>query len=400
MKKIILSLLLVMFAFTLTACKGDDDGTQGVYEDRIVVGNAAATSGGYADVGLPFNAAIEAYFKMVNDEGGIANRIIEFKHYDDEYDAAQGLERITELVEDDKVFAIVGHFGTPTVGATHDYLNEIGIPRVYYATGISTLFQPNATGGERGSFPVQPIFDAEGEVMVARAVGNLNASKIGVIYTNDDAGQGMLNGIELRADDLGVELVKRQVVVGSVDMSSAAQAMLSNNVDVVIVAANQDPAVTAIRALADASSTIPVVTSYVNADASWLAKAMPGGEIAFDLYASSWVDALGNMEDLLLFMEHIDPQYAANAYAFAGWIAAATFVEGLRRVGEDELTWTSYIEAMEQEPVSLPFGVIVDYADGRRVGTQAMAFLKAIKEEDALIWDTVEPIQMINDILG
>lgn len=399
MKKILISTCFIFFLIALSACRTTTGQVQGVYDDRIVVGNTAATSGGYSDVGVPFNAAIRAYFKMVNDQGGINNRRIEFIHYDDEFNAAIGQDRTQELVEDDRVFALVGHFGTPTVGATRDYLNQVGIPRVYYATGISELFNPNATGGERSSFPVQPIFDAEGEVMVARAVGSLDASKIGVIYTNDDAGLGMINGIRIRAQQLGVELVERQVSVEADDMSAAAQALRSANVDVVIVAANQSPAATAVRSLDDANNTVPVITSYVNADASWLAD-VAGALSSFEIYASSWIDVFANPDDLTQFVENIDAEYAGNSFAFAGWIAAATFVEGLRRVGENELTWESYINAMEESPVELPFGLVVDYAGGRRVGTQAMAFLKANVQDGAFVWDVIDPIRMIDEILA
>ena len=63
---------------------------QGVYDDKIVVGNSAATSGNYAPVGVPFNAGIEAYFKMINEAGGVNGRKIEFVHQDDEFDPVKG----------------------------------------------------------------------------------------------------------------------------------------------------------------------------------------------------------------------------------------------------------------------------------------------------------------------
>ena len=68
----------------------DEEPAQGVFDDRIVVGNSAATSGNYAPVGVPFNAGIEAYFKMINEAGGVNGRKIEFKHIDDEFDPVKG----------------------------------------------------------------------------------------------------------------------------------------------------------------------------------------------------------------------------------------------------------------------------------------------------------------------
>jgi hypothetical protein len=145
-----------------------------------------------------------------------------------------------------------------------------------------------------------------------------------------------------------------------------------------------------------------VITSYVNADASWLGLV---NEVigTFDIYASAWIDVLGSPEDLEVYVAEvskIDPALAGNAFAFAGWIAAATFVEGLRRVGSDALTWENFIDAMESAPVELPFGVVVDYANSRRVGTQAMAFLKAGRVDGTPTWETIQPIQTIEDILN
>jgi branched-chain amino acid transport system substrate-binding protein len=403
MKKLVIAFVLLFSVFALSACQSSD-GTQGVTKTTIKVGNTVATSGPLAFVGTPFKAGMQAYFDMVNGNGGVAGRTIEYIQYDDQFDSAKGLTYTQQLVEDDKVFAIVGHFGTGTVTATQSYLEEVGIPTVYYATGASILYNPDATGNERASFPVQPIYDSEGEVMVARALSDLNATSIGVIYSNDDAGKGILHGIQKRADELGITLPSvAQVSPTSDDMSVAAQIMVDSGVDVVIVAANQTPAATAIKALDTAGSTAPVITSYVNADATWLA-GVKDVLANFDVYASAWINIYNSdgsfSDDYNTFAEEVGTDYAANAYAFAGWIAAATFVVGLDRVGTEDLTWSSFIDAMESAPVVLPFGVIVNYKDGNRVGTQAMAFLKGQETDGVASWATVKPIETIDSILA
>lgn len=404
MKKLILALMLVVAVLTLSACDKTEV-AQGVTDTTVTVGNAAATSGPLAFVGTPFVAGMQAYFDMVNEDGGVAGRTIEYIQYDDQFDSAQGLTYTQTLVEDDQVFALVGHFGTPTVTATQDYLEEVGIPTVYYATGASILFNPEATDGARASFPVQPIYDAEGEVMVARAMADLNATKIAVIYANDDAGRGMLNGIQKRAVELGISLASIvQVDPTSDDLSTAAQSTKAANADVIIVAAGQTAAATAVNALNAAGSVAPIITSYVNADATWLA-GVQGALVNMDIYASAWIsiyaeDGVSFSDDYTLFAEEIGTDYAANSFAFAGWIAGATFVEGLKAVGEEDLTWDNFINAMESAPVELPFGVIVDYSNGLRVGTQAMAFLKASETEGVASWATEQPIETIKAILG
>lgn len=406
MKRMIMAVLLIaVVAFSLSATgAGESQVAQGVTEETVLVGNSAATSGALAAVGVPFNQGIEAYFTMVNEAGGVAGRTIEWVHYDDEFDGAQGLTYAQRLVEDDQIFAFVGHFGTPTVAATQEYLNTVGIPRAYYATGLRALFNLDATGGERASFPVQPIYDAEGEVMVARAVADFGADRIGVIYPNADDGQGLLAGIERRADALGVAVFASQVAPDATDMSSAAQSILSEDVDVVLVAANQVPAEVAIKALAAAGNTAPVITSYVNAAPTFV-EGVREALASFDVYANAWlqvVDAEGNpTPGLLEYTEavgKIDPALAGNPYAQAGWIAAAVFVQGLERVGTDPLTWENYVEAMEEAPVGIPLGGSVDYSDGRRVGTQAMSLLKAT-HDGGPGWIVDQQLAPISEIL-
>ena len=92
--------------------------SQGVTDTTIRVGNTAPVSGALAGVGGPFVAGMEAYFAIVNEAGGVNGRIIEFVHHDDGFDAPTGMAMTEQLIHDDRVFALVGHFGTPTISAT------------------------------------------------------------------------------------------------------------------------------------------------------------------------------------------------------------------------------------------------------------------------------------------
>ncbi|MFW6298819.1 MAG: ABC transporter substrate-binding protein [Bacillota bacterium] len=405
MKKLFLTALMVTAIFTLAACGATEDSQQGVTEDTIKVGNSAATSGAYAFVGEPFNDALNAYLDMVNEDGGVAGREIEFIHYDDEFDPAQGTQYAERLVEDDEIFSFVGHFGTPTVGATHDYLNEVGIPRVYYATGTPTTYNEDAEGGERASFPVQPMYNLEGRILMSRAINDYNAEKVGVIYSNADDGNGLHEGIEEVAERENVELIDRQVSPDASDMSSQANSIADEDPDVVIVAANQQPAETAITALYDAGNEADVLTTYVNAAESFIENL--DTEVSsdqFDLFASQWVSLFDDdgdpVEGYQEYRDNVPEDLQSNTYAITGWIAAAFFVEGLERVGEDELTWDSYIEAMEEEPVENPMGAPIDYSDGQRIGTAELALVRArVTDDDEYLWEEYDGFMSEEDLL-
>lgn len=376
----------------------DEEPAQGVFDDKIIVGNSAATSGNYAPVGVPFNAGIEAYFKMVNEAGGVNGRKIEFKHIDDEFDPVKGKAALSTLVEDEKIFALVGHFGTPVVGATIEDVKNYGIPAVYFATGIGQLYNDKAEGKDRGIFPVQPIYKTEGQIMVARAVGDFDAKKIGVIYTNDDAGKDLFSGVEAKAKELNIEIVAEQVAAGATDVSSAVTSIKNANVDFVIGAAIQATIPTIVKELAAQNVNKDVITTYVNV--SPVISEAVVNEIAgkFDVYGLGWVDLVENADNLAEFSKWA-PDYATNVYAMTGWIAGHFFVEGLKRV-EGTVTWDKYMDALESAPIRNPFGGEINYADGLRAGTQEMNLSKVALVNNAPGWEPVDGLQSMDSLLG
>ncbi len=413
MKKILVVSLLVLFTLTLAACRRDEEKehAQGVLEDKILIGNTAVTTGDFGFVGQPFIAGMEAYLSMTNEKGGVFGRDIELVHYSDGFDADTGMTYTQRLFEDDEIFAFVGHFGTPTVAATADYLNLQGIPRVYYGTGTSTVATEEAEGGERASFPVQPVYEFEGEMMLARAKGSFDAEKVGLLYTGDEVGLEIKAGLERLNEELDLEIVSYQVEGD--DHGTEALSIVNADVDVVVLGMNQGPAVTAIYALlAQGLTETPVLTSYVCADASFV-EFIYGALGAFPIYSNAWVnlfDEDGDFTDAYLeFQEEIskeNPEYEANTFAIAGWIAAMVFVEGMYRledeIGEDGIvTWEAFIDAMEADIFEYPFGAPIDYRDGKRLGTQIMSLLQMQydAEEEIGYFDVVEEFQGIDELL-
>ncbi|MFW5888992.1 MAG: ABC transporter substrate-binding protein [Bacillota bacterium] len=452
MKKLFLVFSLVAFAIGIVGCTADTtaettEGTetteettedqgetvspdQGVTDTSILVGNTAAVTGVFAGVGVPFNDAIKAVFEEVNDNGGIDGREIEFISYNDEFNANKGVTFTETLVEQDNVFALVGHFGTPTVGATIDYIQDTGVPMVYAATGINALYFEESVGNP--VMPVQPIYLTDGRIMAARAlteeVYGVNGdrplaedAKIGVLYTNDDVGNSIREGIEIEMDVLGVDSSRVEYIVASVDtMSSAITDLFFKNVDVAILAMNQGPFGAAISEMANQSLRLPVFTSYVNADPSYLnpdeySENRP-------IFTNAWVDvfsaegqaAVAEFATTITNASFLDEEtktaYMTNSYAIAGFIAARVFVEGLERVAAngEELNWDNYIAAMEEGPIDIPMGGVVDFSGGKRWGIASMALLKYYVGDNPATEDVIEtdfetfnqiiPIETIEEI--
>lgn len=389
---------------------GLSDFVQGVTDTHIYFANSAATSGVLAPVGVPFQAGMHAYIEMINAQGGIHGRELVYIHVDDEFQVGPGTAALDRFINDDEVFAIVGHFGTPVIGATFPTLVETGIPTVYFAAGIGVVYNENATDGNgRNTFPVQPVFPMEGRLFAAWAAGEFEAETIGLIYTNDDAGEDFLRGINQElavinaareADGLdAIELVTAQVDPNPDDVTAAVATVLGS--DVIIAGSIQGSIVQIVGGLAAQGNTAPVITSYVNADVTISAAVAPLVEGVFGLYASSWVDALTVTPQLEQYREWIaqvsDEDLAYNSFAMTGWIAMHFFVEGLERAGRD-LTWANFIQAMEEAPIQNPFGPAIDFSNGNRVGTQDLALLR-LDSSASLGWEAFLPFMNISEIL-
>lgn len=411
--RIIATTLATLLALSMGACgQSADSGSaasgkvQGVTADKIIVANSAATSGAYAPVGVPFLAGMQGYFDMVNKAGGIDGRQIEFRHVDDEFDPAKGSAALTKFIEDDKVFAIVGHFGTPVVAATVGTLKESGIPSVYFATGIGQLYAESAKTDAEGSnlFPVQPIYRNEGGIMAAYATGKFKAKKIGIIYTNDDAGMDLEKGAVAAIKKMsGVEYVEQQVAAGAADVSAAVTSIKNAGVDFVIVAAIQATMPTIVKELAAQGVKKDAITTYVNVSSAMSKAVIADINGKFNLYGPGWVDYTSDIAKASLkeYQANVDAKYATNAYAQTGWIAATFFVEGLKRLKGKTVTWDSYKKALESAPIQNPFGGSINFANGARKGTQEMNLAKVVATDTANPsgWQQVEPLQSIDKLL-
>jgi ABC-type branched-subunit amino acid transport system substrate-binding protein len=403
MKKFVMLVTVLLLGLAFVGCQettteattAEPILVQGVTDTTIKVGNTAATSGAYAAVGVPFNTAIQAVFDVVNAAGGIDGRTIEFITYDDGFNAATGLANTEKLIEEDEIFALVGHFGTPTVGATLDLIQDVGIPMVYAATGINALYFYESEGNP--IMAVQPIYRTDGRMMAARAVQESvygtngdealpEGGKIGVIYTNDDVGLSIKEGVEEEAEILGktADFVYQAITSGT--YNTAVTALKTAGVSAVILAMNQEPFGYALTSMSNLSLNVPIFTSYVNADVTAVDHLRYNAPRP--IYTNAWVDISDPTGYLSLSAEYWAfytlmtnagyPQYAANAYAMAGYIAANVFLEGLYRVEESgvELTWANYIAAMEDGEIDFPLGGVVDFSGGHRWGVAAMSLLQ------------------------
>ena len=132
----------------------------------------------------------QAYWKMVNETGGINGRKVTFITYDDGYSPPKTVEMIRKLVEEDQVLACFNMTGTPCNTAIHKYMNQKKMPQLYIATGASKWGNPKEFPWTMG---YQPDYHTEGIIYGKHILANVKDAKIGVLYQNDDYGKDYFN---------------------------------------------------------------------------------------------------------------------------------------------------------------------------------------------------------------
>jgi ABC-type branched-subunit amino acid transport system substrate-binding protein len=169
----------------------------GVTDSEITIGQSAPLSGPASAFGI-YSRVEEAYFKSLNEAGGINKRRIKFIVLDNGYSPPKALEASRKLVEEDNVLAEVGTVGTPTNSATQKYLNGKKVPQLLISAGGSKFNDPRQYPW---TVPFYPSFETEAVGFARYALKAQPSSKIGVLYQNDDYGKDFLKGLKKALGD-------------------------------------------------------------------------------------------------------------------------------------------------------------------------------------------------------
>jgi branched-chain amino acid transport system substrate-binding protein len=363
---------------------------QGVTDTTIKIGTWGPQTGPAASYGL-VGGGIDSYFKYINEQGGVNGRKFEFVFYDDGYQPAKAVAAAKKLVEEDKVFAIVGTIGTPSNAANKDYLTQKGIPLVSFASGASLFTDPVI----KNYFGILPNYRSEGRLLAKYAVETLGKKKIGVLYQNDDFGKDNLAGVQDYATANGLELVTVPYTPTDIDYSPAALKMKEAGVDVVILATIPKPAAAFAKEL-----------RKLDSDAQLIANTVTGSDITVmsQLAGDAWkgviTGAFGHKPTeetpaMKTFREYWKKAYPNenefSAFALSGWMYAEVLVEGVRRSG-DNLTWENFIAQLETlNDWSGNYAEHVTHTPTSHKGTSAMYFMQ---EKDGQLVQISDPIKL------
>jgi len=166
--------------------------SDGATDTEIKIGHTNPYSGPASSYGV-IGKTLQAYWKSVNEAGGINGRKINFISLDDGYSPPKTVECIRQLVEQDKVLCTFNTLGTPCNTAIHKYMNQKKVPMLYVATGASKWGDPKNFPWTMG---FQPDYHTEGVIYAKHVLANVKDAKIAVLMQNDDFGKDYWNGFK------------------------------------------------------------------------------------------------------------------------------------------------------------------------------------------------------------
>ncbi|AND93705.1 MULTISPECIES: ABC transporter substrate-binding protein [Bradyrhizobium] len=190
-------------ALSVSAANAQKKYDPGASDTEIKVGQTVPFSGpasAYASIGK----TQAAYFKMINDQGGINGRKINLIQYDDAYSPPKAVEQVRKLVESDEVLLTFQIIGTPSNAAVQKYLNSKKVPQLFAATGASKFTDPKNFPWTMG---YNPNYFVEGRIYGQYILKEHPNAKIGVLYQNDDLGKDYLNGIKAGLGDKAAKMI-------------------------------------------------------------------------------------------------------------------------------------------------------------------------------------------------
>jgi len=313
----------------------------GASDTEIKIGQTMPYSGPASAYGT-IGKTEAAYFKMINDQGGINGRKINLISLDDGYSPPRTVEQIRRLVEEEEVLFTFQTLGTPPNTAIHKYMNAKKVPQLFVATGATKWGDPEHFPWTMGW---QPPYQHESHIYAKYVLKNKPNAKIAILYQNDDYGKDYLKGFKDGLGDKAASMIVAEVSYEVSDPSIDTQivTLQASGADTFFNITTPKFAAQAIRKAYDIGwRPLHLVNNVSISVATVLTPA--GLEKSIGLISSqygkdptdpSWKDDPG-MKDYYAFMKKYypdgNPADVNNAY---GYSVAQTLVQVLKQCGDD-----------------------------------------------------------------
>ena len=288
----------------------------------------------------------DAWFKHVNDTGGINGRMVKYKMVDDKYEPARTKSIVKRFVERDKCFAIVAPLGSAPTAAVIDYIVSKDMPLIGAGTGA----EKNLTYPSKWVFPLYPAYFTEGQQLVRFAKEVFGAKTVALLYQNDPSGKTHIKGIESVLDKYGVKLLAKEGYdQKEIDVSSQVIAMKSTNPDAVLCSCAPEPAARFYTERKKLGWNVPVVNVFFGKSPK---VAELAGKDAVDgvYFATIFRDfnsPAPQIQEAKMLLKKYYPNEQPDAIHLWGFAGAQVFTEAMKRMGRDNITRDRLVTTLE-----------------------------------------------------
>jgi branched-chain amino acid transport system substrate-binding protein len=354
----------------------------GITDTEIKIGQTMPYSGPASAYGVIGKADV-AYFKMINDQGGINGRKINLISLDDAYSPPKTVEQVRRLVEQEQVAFLFNTLGTPCNAAIHQYVNDNKVPQLFVATGASMFADPQHFPWTIGW---QPNYQTEARIFAKHILASKPDAKIGVLYQNDGFGKDYLIGLKdgLGADHAGMVIKEVSYETSEPTVDSQIVTLQGSGADVFLIAATPKFAAQAIRKtfdlgwtpvryMTDVSQSIATVMKPAGVEKS---KGVITAVYGKDPTDARWKDDPGFKEYAAFVAKYMSPNELIDANVVYGFGSSATMVQVLKQCGNDLSRENIMRQAANLKDLELPMGL-----PGLRINTSPTNFSPIRQEE-------------------
>jgi ABC-type branched-subunit amino acid transport system substrate-binding protein len=332
----------------------------GASDKTIKIGMTAPLSGPVSAFAQIAKSA-DAYFRKVNDEGGINGRRIELIIADDAYSPPKTVEQTRRLVESDEVLLIFGGVGTPTNSAVQKYLNDRKVPQLFLGSGAAKWDDPK---NNPWTVAWQPSYRDEAFAYAQYIKASLPNAKVAVLYQNDDLGKDYLKALEEKLGTEGGNLLvaKAPYETSSPTIDTQILLLKSSGADVLLAAATPKFAAQTIRKVAEIGWKPTTIISNVSASISGVLEPA-GRDNSIGVISSQYLkdstdpnlkDDAGYGEWLAFMNKYMPEASKADFLNVYGYTIAQTLAVTLKAAGNDLTRANVLKQATSLKDVRLP----------------------------------------------
>ena len=317
-----------------TSTNGSENGRNGITDDAILFGQSAAFSGPASELGLGMRTGIQAAFDEINASGGVHGRKLELTFRDDAYEPEAAIANTAYLIDEEKVFALVGAVGTPTSRSAVPVAASRGAPYVAPFTGAEFLRSPDY----RNILNVRASYYQETAAMVDRLMEDLGITRIAVMFQDDSFGRAGFQGVKIALQSYGMEPVAIGIYPRNTKaIKTALLDLKQGEPEAVIMIGAYEPVAHLISWARHTNFNPEFMTvSFVGSNA--LAREL--GEYGEGVYVTQvvpfpWDDSIPIVADYHNALQRFAPDQEPGFVSLEGYIAGRFVVEVAERCGRD-----------------------------------------------------------------